>query len=271
LSFWSPYEPEGCHLGIGNLTRSCPAHPGQHELDYLRSVATQLGTRLDLLRLEQDMVDRQNREAVLQQQVTEARLRALRAQINPHFLFNLLNTIASLIATDPPRAEVMTVRLARVFRHVLANSSRQRWSRWSERTSGAISDSTATASETRFLDIRYGARSIAPARDQSAGRVRQHVRKTRQGARSSLRRRRVGCDQAGDGVQRIEQKVRVDLSAKRAELGFGDLLLQDGFTILAIHHILFEAQEVEPGSELGGDGAKIVEFVADQGAPGSSG
>ena len=96
-----------------------------HEVNYLRSVALQLGTRLDLLRLEAEMADRRNRETVLQQQVTEAELRALRAQINPHFLFNSLNTIANLIATDPPRAEVMTLRLARVFRHVLANSSKQ--------------------------------------------------------------------------------------------------------------------------------------------------
>ena len=96
-----------------------------HEINYLRSVALQLGTRLDLLRLEAEMADRRNRETVLQQQVTEAELRALRAQINPHFLFNSLNTIANLIATDPPRAEVMTLRLARVFRHVLANSSKQ--------------------------------------------------------------------------------------------------------------------------------------------------
>jgi len=96
-----------------------------HEVNYLQSVAAQLGTRLDLLRLEREMADRQSREAVLQQQVTEAELRALRAQINPHFLFNSLNTIANLIATDPPRAEVMTLRLARVFRYVLANSSRQ--------------------------------------------------------------------------------------------------------------------------------------------------
>ena len=96
-----------------------------HEVNYLRNVALQLGTRLDLLRLEGEMADRQNRETVLQKQVTEAELRALRAQINPHFLFNSLNTIANLIATDPPRAEVMTLRLARVFRHVLANSSKQ--------------------------------------------------------------------------------------------------------------------------------------------------
>jgi two-component system, LytTR family, sensor kinase len=94
------------------------------ELNYLRSAAEQYGSRLDLLRLEREMVERQSREALLLQQVTEAELRALRAQINPHFLFNSLNTIANLIVADPARAEVMTLRLAKVFRHVLAHSSR---------------------------------------------------------------------------------------------------------------------------------------------------
>ena len=94
------------------------------ELIYLRDVAELFGSRLDLLRLEREMADRQNREALLLQQVTEAELRALRAQINPHFLFNSLNTIANLIVTDPPRAETMTLRLAKVFRHVLAHASR---------------------------------------------------------------------------------------------------------------------------------------------------
>ena len=56
--------------------------------------------------------------------MTEAELRALRAQINPHFLFNSLNTVADLIVRDPARAETMTLRLASVFRHVLAHSSR---------------------------------------------------------------------------------------------------------------------------------------------------
>ena len=94
------------------------------ELIYLRDTVELFGSRLDLLRLEREMADRQNREALLLQQVTEAELRALRAQINPHFLFNSLNTIANLIVTDPPRAETMTLRLAKVFRHVLAHSSR---------------------------------------------------------------------------------------------------------------------------------------------------
>jgi two-component system LytT family sensor kinase len=94
------------------------------DLNYLRTIATQCGNRLDALRREEEAVDRQSREALLLQQVTEAELRALRAQINPHFLFNCLNTIADLVVRDPARAETMTVRLAEVFRHVLDHSSR---------------------------------------------------------------------------------------------------------------------------------------------------
>jgi two-component system LytT family sensor kinase len=103
-----------------------PARRGlvTHEVDYLRSVAAQFGHRVDALHMEERLVEVQSREAVLQQQVTEAELRALRAQINPHFLFNSLNSIANLVVTNPEQAETMTLRLARVFRHVLANSAR---------------------------------------------------------------------------------------------------------------------------------------------------
>jgi len=103
-----------------------PARPGlvSHDVDYLRAIASLFGNRLDALGRERDAIERQSREAVLLQQVTEAELRALRAQINPHFLFNSLNTVADLIVRDPARAETMTLRLASVFRHVLAHSSR---------------------------------------------------------------------------------------------------------------------------------------------------
>jgi two-component system LytT family sensor kinase len=103
-----------------------PARRGlvTHEVDYLRSLAALYGHRLDSLRLERQTVERQSREALLLQQVTEAELRALRAQINPHFLFNSLNSIANLIVTNPKQAEAMTLRLAKVFRYVLANSAR---------------------------------------------------------------------------------------------------------------------------------------------------
>jgi two-component system, LytTR family, sensor kinase len=70
------------------------------------------------------MLERRTRETLLRQQLTEAELRSLHTQINPHFLFNSLNTIADLIVTSPERAETMTLRLAKVFRHVLAQSAR---------------------------------------------------------------------------------------------------------------------------------------------------
>jgi two-component system LytT family sensor kinase len=51
--------------------------------------------------------------------VLEARLDALQRQINPHFLFNTLNSIASLVRSKPEMARVMTVKLANILRALL--------------------------------------------------------------------------------------------------------------------------------------------------------
>ncbi|GAB3563649.1 hypothetical protein GCM10027578_07740 [Spirosoma luteolum] len=48
---------------------------------------------------------------------TRAELDALQAKINPHFLYNSLNSIASLVHDDPDRAEEMTLLLSKLFRH----------------------------------------------------------------------------------------------------------------------------------------------------------
>jgi two-component system LytT family sensor kinase len=42
----------------------------------------------------------------------EAEVRALRAQISPHFIYNSLNAIASFINTDPARARELVVEFA---------------------------------------------------------------------------------------------------------------------------------------------------------------
>lgn len=57
--------------------------------------------------------------------LVEAELAALHAQINPHFLFNSLNTVASLIAERPRDAEMIVERLSEVLRHVLGTSPGQ--------------------------------------------------------------------------------------------------------------------------------------------------
>jgi two-component system, LytTR family, sensor histidine kinase AlgZ len=49
----------------------------------------------------------------------EAELRALEGQVNPHFLFNCLNTIRGMISENPAQAQDMITRLANIFRYNL--------------------------------------------------------------------------------------------------------------------------------------------------------
>ena len=54
-----------------------------------------------------------------QQLLLKARMDALSSQINPHFLFNTLNTVASLIRYDPDMARVVVVKLSSILRRLL--------------------------------------------------------------------------------------------------------------------------------------------------------
>jgi signal transduction histidine kinase len=58
------------------------------------------------------------------EEATEAQLAALQAQMNPHFLFNALNTVASLVRSNPEAAESTVEYLSDVLRRTLARSSR---------------------------------------------------------------------------------------------------------------------------------------------------
>ncbi len=60
----------------------------------------------------------------LKAQAVLAELKALRAQINPHFFFNTLNTIIQLIETDPELAVRTTEKLADLFRYAMATTER---------------------------------------------------------------------------------------------------------------------------------------------------
>jgi two-component system LytT family sensor kinase len=62
---------------------------------------------------------RREQRIQLQLALREAELRALEAQINPHFLFNCLNSIRALVAENPARAQDMITRLANIFRYNL--------------------------------------------------------------------------------------------------------------------------------------------------------
>ncbi|MCJ0830208.1 histidine kinase [Acinetobacter sp. NIPH1876] len=58
------------------------------------------------------------REQWMNQQYSElnARIQAMQARIHPHFLFNSMNSVVSLIAIDPEKAENMLINLSRLFR-----------------------------------------------------------------------------------------------------------------------------------------------------------
>lgn len=79
---------------------------------YLVRLAVGLGQLLST-QIEMAELDRQA------QLVTRAELDALRAQINPHFFFNVLNTIIMYSRVDPEKTRRMLVRLAEFFRQAL--------------------------------------------------------------------------------------------------------------------------------------------------------
>jgi two-component system LytT family sensor kinase len=63
------------------------------------------------------------RKLSLQQRlIAEARLAALTSQINPHFLFNTLNSVSTLIRIDPDRARAMVYKLSNVLRRAMKNT-----------------------------------------------------------------------------------------------------------------------------------------------------
>ena len=64
-------------------------------------------------------------EASLRTQLAQAQLRALKMQIHPHFLFNTLHSISSLVLEDPPKAGSMIARLGDFLRLTLDHSDRQ--------------------------------------------------------------------------------------------------------------------------------------------------
>ena len=92
------------------------------DLALLRSLVTVFGFMLQNIRLQQKRQEQDQLARELRLQTSRSELKALRAQINPHFLFNALNAIASLIHTDPARADEAVEQLAEVFRYTLRRS-----------------------------------------------------------------------------------------------------------------------------------------------------
>jgi two-component system sensor histidine kinase LytS len=106
-----PLEVRGVPVGTLKFYYATPRLLNETQVTMVDGLARLLSTQLELSELE-----RQTELACRME------LKALQSQINPHFLFNTINTIASLIRTDPPRARELLREFATFYRRTLENS-----------------------------------------------------------------------------------------------------------------------------------------------------
>ena len=104
----APLKLHGVPVGCLKLYQTDHATMGPMEMEVARSLARIFSAHLELAELDAQ-----------RERIAQAELEALRAQISPHFLFNTLNTIASLIRTSPERAHDMVIDFAEFFRETL--------------------------------------------------------------------------------------------------------------------------------------------------------
>jgi hypothetical protein len=119
-SGWAAVEPRGSGI---------PFMPDDRRL--FHSLAATLAIVLENVRFREEQHRQQEREEQLRLLASRAELKALRAQINPHFLFNALNAIAGLIPSQPELADQTIEWLAQVFRYTLRRSESE-WVRLDE-------------------------------------------------------------------------------------------------------------------------------------------
>ncbi len=95
------------------------------DLVLMEGVAAAVARRIDEIRIDVERAERGQREREVLRLATEAELRALRAQLNPHFLFNALNTLGHLMQVAPDRALATLYRLTDLLRAVLRRTNGQ--------------------------------------------------------------------------------------------------------------------------------------------------
>ncbi|MCL6471527.1 MAG: histidine kinase [Firmicutes bacterium] len=103
-----PLEKRGKAVGTLKFYYDNPKKLTESRIAVAEGLAQLLSTQIELSELD--------RQAEM---LYKAELRALQAQINPHFLFNTLNTITAFIRTDPQKARKLLVQFADFFRKTL--------------------------------------------------------------------------------------------------------------------------------------------------------
>jgi signal transduction histidine kinase len=110
-----PLPGEDARSGVDDLASLVP----EGELDDVMLFSgLALAAVALMVRSAQAEAERRRAEAA-ELELTKAELRALRAQINPHFLFNSLNTIRYFVRTDPETARELLLNLSEIFQRAL--------------------------------------------------------------------------------------------------------------------------------------------------------
>lgn len=110
-------------IRMGPRTNQMPYF--SEDIALLASLSDVFSYMLQNVRLQAKKQEQEQRSKELAHQASLSELKALRAQINPHFLFNALNAIAGLIHKDPFRADSTVEQLAEVFRYTLRGSEKE--------------------------------------------------------------------------------------------------------------------------------------------------
>jgi signal transduction histidine kinase len=104
------------HLLFGERPNQAPYQ--SEDLQFLSAIAALFAATLD-------HIEHAHRERELRELAVRAELKALKAQINPHFFFNALNTVADLTQSNPEAAEKTILNLARIFQFALEASKQE--------------------------------------------------------------------------------------------------------------------------------------------------
>jgi len=96
----------------------------EHARGAVDNLLMQAGIRLENLALAEQRAAAERRAVELREAAMRAELRALHAQVQPHFLFNALNALSYLTETDPRAAQRFTERLADMLRYTIEAGGR---------------------------------------------------------------------------------------------------------------------------------------------------
>jgi two-component system, LytTR family, sensor kinase len=142
-------------------------------------------------------LQKQREADVLERELARAELRALKMQLNPHFLFNTLHAISALVAASPKEAEMMIARLSDMLRSSLDSSGQQE---------------VTLEQELRFLQLYL---DIEQMRFRDRLQVRIQLDADAAGAMvPNMLLQPLVENSIRHGIERVSRKGRIDIQAR---------------------------------------------------------